>query len=393
MHPSRTPLLTLALARPAGAHRHGLRLLGRALRRPTPAPAPRRRHPPTTPRPWRAGAGWLERPGDRRASCTTTSTASTTTASAIDVALALHAVGEQPRPPCRRSATGWPSTSTATPRPGYGTVTSAGGTAKAVVLAEAVGADPTSYGGTDLVAQLEGTVADRGPVEPAGSRTSSTRRSAAPPTTRTSSARRTPSPALDAADSDRRPAPRPTSCSPSSAAAAGSGWTSPRTPSAADQTCDGDPSSKPDLDATAFAVRALSADDSAPASRPRSTRPWPGWSSSRRRTARSAAARAGTPNSNSTGLAGTALAEAGEHGGGRAGRAWVFQPPGGRLPAVRPGRRGRDRLRRRRACGRGEARASAAKTADQFRRASAEALPVLQWLPAEATADQPAGSC
>jgi hypothetical protein len=34
-----------------------------------------------------------------------------------------------------------------------------------------------------------------------------------------------------------------------------------------------------------------------------------------------------------------------------------------------------------------------AKAADQFRRASAGALPELQWLPASATAEQKVGSC
>ncbi len=43
-------------------------------------------------------------------------------------------------------------------RPGHGTVVSAGATAKALALALAAGDDPTSYGGTDLVAQLESTV-------------------------------------------------------------------------------------------------------------------------------------------------------------------------------------------------------------------------------------------
>lgn len=47
---------------------------------------------------------------------------------------------------------------------GYGTIMSAGGTAKALVLAQAAGDDPTSYGGHDLVSDLESRVADNGRI-------------------------------------------------------------------------------------------------------------------------------------------------------------------------------------------------------------------------------------
>lgn len=46
--------------------------------------------------------------------------------------------------------------------PGYGTSLSAGGTAKALVLAQAAGEDPTSYGGRNLVTDLEGRVSSDG---------------------------------------------------------------------------------------------------------------------------------------------------------------------------------------------------------------------------------------
>lgn len=46
--------------------------------------------------------------------------------------------------------------------PGYGTNLSAGGTAKALVLAQAAGDDPASYGGRDLVTDLEGRVSAAG---------------------------------------------------------------------------------------------------------------------------------------------------------------------------------------------------------------------------------------
>lgn len=48
---------------------------------------------------------------------------------------------------------------------GFGTIVSAGGTAKALVLAQAAGDDPASYGGHDLVTDLEGRVSDSGRIE------------------------------------------------------------------------------------------------------------------------------------------------------------------------------------------------------------------------------------
>ena len=46
--------------------------------------------------------------------------------------------------------------------PGFGTNLSAGGTAKALVLAQAAGDDPASYGGRDLLTDLEGRVSSDG---------------------------------------------------------------------------------------------------------------------------------------------------------------------------------------------------------------------------------------
>jgi hypothetical protein len=48
--------------------------------------------------------------------------------------------------------------------PGYGTNLSAGGVAKAMVLAQAAGDDPTSYGGHNLLTDLEGRVATDGAI-------------------------------------------------------------------------------------------------------------------------------------------------------------------------------------------------------------------------------------
>ena len=83
----------------------------------------------------------------------------------VDVALALHAVDDQPDTvqavgdqlaEARRASTP-PRATAPSPPPAA--------PPRRLVLAQAVGADPTSYGGTDLVAQLEDTVADRGPIE------------------------------------------------------------------------------------------------------------------------------------------------------------------------------------------------------------------------------------
>lgn len=77
----------------------------------------------------------------------------------IDVALALDAVGapgvEGISDAVAARVTGYVS-------PGYGTTLSAGGSAKALVLAVTAGADPASYGGRDLVADLESRVSTAG---------------------------------------------------------------------------------------------------------------------------------------------------------------------------------------------------------------------------------------
>ena len=275
--------------------------------------------------------------------------------------------------------------------PGFGTVTSAGATAKAVVLAEAVGADPASYGGTDLVAQLERTVADRGP---AAGRIQDVldpeERSAADYANVVGQAY-----AVQGARRGRQPGGRRGDDVPARAAVQRRlvpARLQPRTRRPRTRLRRATRPASRDLDTTSFALRAL-----VPTTRRRPSRP-------RTRAAGLAGAAAGegrlvrrrratgTPNTNSTGLAGTALAEAGDTAAAERAATWVF----GRQavdcqkfpPAVRgaiayddAGRRGR------------RARASRVKAADQFRRASAGALPVLRWLRRSATADQPAGSC
>lgn len=81
----------------------------------------------------------------------------------IDAGLALHAVGA-PEAAVDAISDAIAANIDAYVAPGYGTNLSAGGTAKALVLATAAGADPASYGGRDLVTDLEGRVATDGAI-------------------------------------------------------------------------------------------------------------------------------------------------------------------------------------------------------------------------------------
>lgn len=299
-----------------------------------------------------------------------------------DVALALHDVDAQPdtvqavSDQLAKHVKDYTS-------PGYGTVTSAGSTAKAAVLAQAVGADPTSYGGQDLVAQLEGTVADRGPIKGRIQDALDTKvKSAADYANVVGQAYAVM--ALDAAGSDR--AGDATSFLVSQQCSGG--WFRldfTKDTGAADQSCDGDKTSKPDIDATAFAVRALSAVDSPDvSSQVDSAVAW-----LEKQQANDGSFGAETPNSNSTGLAGTVLADAGETTAAEKAAGWVFQHQVADCPQVDRSDVG--------AIAYDDAALQAAdqkgittKTSDQFRRAGSEALPVLQWLPADAGK---AGSC
>ena len=307
-----------------------------------------------------------------------------------DVALALHAVDQQPQTvqavsdQLARHIKDYTS-------PGYGTVTSAGSTAKAVVLAQAVGEDPTTYGGKDLVAQLEGTVVDHGPaagrIQDALDPHEKSATDYANVVGQAYAVR-----ALDAAGSDR------------AAATTGfllaqqcqGGWFRldfTKDTGAADQTCDGDHASKPDLDATAFAVQALSQDDSSRAADAVDSAT--AWLEKQQAADGSFGGGSGstTPNSNSTGLVGTVLAQAGETSAAEKAAGWVHAHQLTSCGHVRAADVG--------AIAYDDAGAKAAgkqgitvKTTDQFRRATAQALPVLQWLPADAASGSAsAGSC
>ena len=205
-----------------------------------------------------AGAGVAVRPGDRRASSTTTSTTSTTTASASTSRSRCTPWTTSRRPSQAISDQARRSTSATTPPRATARVTSAGSTAKAVVLAQAAGADPTSYGGKDLVRPARGH-GGRPRADPTG------RLQDVPRPAREASAAdyaNVVGQAYAVTGARRRRQRRGRSAPPDFLLAqqCKDGWFRldfTKDTGASDQTCDGDPSSKPDLDATAFAVRAL----------------------------------------------------------------------------------------------------------------------------------------
>ncbi|MGA8845164.1 MAG: prenyltransferase/squalene oxidase repeat-containing protein [Nocardioides sp.] len=274
--------------------------------------------------------------------------------------------------------------------PGFGTVTSAGSTAKAVALAGAVGADPNAFGGTDLVAQLETTVTDSGPARGRIQDVLDPKEAAAADYANVVGQAYAVLGLTGVESPEAGPA-----ADFLVAQQCADGWFRldfTKDVKAADQSCEGDRTSKPDLDTTAFAIRALRLSDSAQASR--AVNSAVAWLSEQQAPDGSfdGGSTASTPNTNSTGLAGTALGEAGETEAAERAATWVFGRQALDCQKVEPAVVG--------AIAYDDAGAAAAvqngigvKTADQFRRASAGALPVLQWLPERETADQNFESC
>ena len=314
---------------------------------------------------------------------------------AVDIALALDTVHQQPDTVTAISDNLAQHLDAYT-SPGFGTLTSAGSTAKALVLAEATGADPTSFAGTDLVAGLEGTVAGDAPIQGRiQDKLDPKEKSAADYANVVGQAYAVMG--LAAANSDQADAATQFLL----AQQCKDGFFRldfTKDPSAADQTCDGDPASKPDLDATAFAVHALSTvkDDPDAAAHLKSAVTW---LQGKQAADGSFGGGTGTeaPNSNSTGLAGWVLGEAGETTAAEKAAAWVHGHQTAKSGPCRPhdaadvGAIAYDD-----AALAGVRKAGiTAKTADQFRRATAQALPALQWLPAASGDASPGeqGSC
>ena len=306
----------------------------------------------------------------------------------IDVALALHAADQHPDTVQAISDQLAQHVKEYT-APGFGTLTSAGGTAKAVVLAEAVGADPSSYGGTDLVAQLEKTVADSGPAKGRVQDVLDPQQADAADYANVVGQAYAVE-ALTAAQSPEAGAATTFLL----AQQCRGGWFRlgfTQDAKSADQSCDADKASKPDLDTTSFAVQALRGDDSGPASEAVDRAVT--WLKGQQAGDGSfGGGAAGTANTNSTGLAGAALGEAAGPAAAEHAATWVFHHQALDCQEFDPAVVG--------AIAYDDAALAAAakkgipvKAEDQFRRATAGALPVLQWLPASATDGQKVGSC
>jgi hypothetical protein len=298
----------------------------------------------------------------------------------VDVALSLHQVGQQDDV-VRAVADQLAGGIEGYVAPGYGTLTSGGSAAKALVLADAVGDDPTGFGGTDLVASVEDTVADDGPAQGrVQDRLDPKEKKAADYANVVGQAYAVEG--LVATDSDEAQAAVDylvqQQCE--------DGWFRldfTADPTAEDQGCDADESSQPDVDATAFAVRALatSDDDGAAEAVDRAV----AWLTDVQAEDGSfgGAPVGQTANSNSTGLAGAVLAGAGETDAAEQAAGWVAAhqvPDCPDADAATVGAIAYDDA----ALATATTKGITTKTQDQFRRASAQGVPVLAWLPADA---------
>jgi len=299
----------------------------------------------------------------------------------VDVALALHAVGEQ-EATVQAVADHLTQGIKAYVAPGYGTLTSAGSTAKAAVLAEALGDDPTDVGGLDLVSRLETTVAAQGPAQGRVQDQVDPKQKGAADYANTI-AQAYAVQALDGADSGA--AADATSYLLQQQCADGWFRLDFPAPDAKAQGCDADPRSAPDIDATAFALRALDGSDDphAKAAAHRAVSWLEGVQGSDGSFGGAPAGQ--TPNSNSTGLVGWVLGDLGETAAAEEAATWVADHQIGACPGAGAKDRG--------AVAYDDAALSAAaakgitvKTQDQFRRASTQAVPALQWLPAGSSA-------
>ena len=239
----------------------------------------------------------------------------------VDAALALDAVGGQDATvrTIGRSQLARQHVDSYTTGVDFGPATSTPAPpAKAAGLAQTAGADPTTFGGVDLVKRLTRGSAPTARRPPAGSRTTS--ESATSPT---SIGQAFAAQGLDAAGSGRGGRRHRRSCSSSSAPRAASGCNFTADTAAADQTCDGGDgarASAPDTDATALAVLSLLADQADDPAVRRAIDDGRGLAA---RASSATTARFGggptteAPNTNSTGLAAWALGAPRQHGRGQ----------------------------------------------------------------------------
>ncbi|MEZ5097894.1 MAG: hypothetical protein R2731_18550 [Nocardioides sp.] len=258
----------------------------------------------------------------------------------------------------------------------------AGATAKAVVFAHAVGADPASYGGSDLLAQLRGRVATADPIR--GRLEDGAATDYANVIGQAYAVR-----ALDPAGGRKA---RLTLRYLLKQQCAGGYFRLSFTKAkrAADQTCDGGNPRKvstPDTDATALALLALLSVRDPNVRVDAAVQDAARWL---RQTQGRSGGFGGGPstekaNTNSTGLAGWALAEAGSCKRAAKAAGWVvrFQvgaPEAGTLLATEVGAVAYNRA----AWRAGKADGITVETRDQWRRATAQAAPVLGDLPVAA---------
>jgi len=275
--------------------------------------------------------------------------------------------------------------------PGFGTTLSAGSVAKLAVFAQEAGADPTAFGDQDLVELLSTATLDSGPaagriqdqLDPKDTKAADWSNTIGQAYAVT---------ALTEAGSDEAGAATDFLL----AQQCEEGWfrvTFAADPSAPQQSCDDDPKAAADLDATAFALRALvglDGDEAADAADRAAA-----WLLEQQGDDGSFLGGSPAPvaNANSTGLAGWALAEWGGDGGADAAEAaagWVAAHQLGTgvcAPEEAAGAIAYDDT----------AATSATKgvtpqTEYQFRLATAQALPVLDHLTTEA-ADAAAADC
>lgn len=257
------------------------------------------------------------------------------------------------------------------------TTTYAGSLAKAATLAQVAGSDATDFGGQNLIADLEDTVygtgVRTGRVQDVNNDFSDTN----------TIGQAYAAQALDKADSTLTGDVTGFLIEQQCAA----GWfrLDFAKRDAADQTCSGDAASVPDTDATAIAVEALLQQSDVPAVAA-SLAKAKTWLQSVQRADGSFGGGPTTeaPNANSTGLAGTALAELGDTTAASRAAVWVRTRQATNVGACAPYAAAdagtiaydADALA-------GLAKAPiAATTQDQFRRATSQAAPVLKWAPA-----------
>lgn len=259
--------------------------------------------------------------------------------------------------------------------------TYAGAVAKTAVFAKAAGGDPTSFGGVDLITRLEAQVQSSAPI--AGRLADTTTFSDFANVLGQSFAAN----ALSRAGSVKAASVidflLQQQCS------AGFFRLSFSAKDAVDQSCDAATSPTPDTDATAVAVLQLSQVASPSQAVTDAIADAEDWLLGAQRTDGSFGGGASTeaPNTNSTGLAGWVLGTLGDDDAATKAAVWVRAHQADELSVcgnqltTQPGALGYDDA----AVAAGESDGITAATLDQWRRATAPTLPVLQWTPASAS--------